>query len=405
MTSSTVLSPHAIPAHVDPALVRDFDYYQIPGADIDPHAAWIKLQDGPRIIFTPHHGGHWIVTRGEDVATCLRDYTRFSSFPGGIPKEKTPVKMPPVNIDPPEHRAYRMLLAARFSPRTVAQMETGIRELTVSLIEDFRARGHCDFVGEFAFRMPVDVFMQLAALPASDRDWLLERVETSMRNPDMAVGVPATQDLLGYIGKVVAERRANPGDDLLSHIATADIDMDGGRRLTEEELVAMCLLLLFAGLDTVASTLTFIARFFTTHPDALRTLHADRTRVPDAIEELIRRHGVPCLTRSVIADMEFQGVAMKKGDLVLVPVFMHGLDPEQFTDPTTVQFDREKPHIGFGVGEHRCVGSHLARMELRIFMEEWLDRIGTFTVRPGTTPRCGTGSVLSVQQLELCWPV
>jgi cytochrome P450 len=405
MTSSTVLSPQAIPAHVDPALVLDFDYFQIPGADIDPHAAWIKLQAGPRIIFTPHHGGHWIVTRGEDVATCLRDYTRFSSFPGGIPKEKTPVKMPPVNIDPPEHRAYRMLLAARFSPRTVAQMETGIRELTVSLIEDFRARGHCDFVGEFAFRMPVDVFMQLAALPASDRDWLLERVETSMRNPDMAVGLPATQDLLGYIGKVVAERRANPGDDLLSHIATAEIDMDGGRRLTDEELVAMGLLLLFAGLDTVASTLTFIARYFTTHPDALQTLRADRARVPDAIEELIRRHGVPCLTRSVIADMEFQGVAMKKGDLVLVPVFMHGLDPEQFTDPTTVQFDREKPHIGFGVGEHRCVGSHLARMELRIFMEEWLDRIGTFAVRPGTTPRCGTGSVLSVQQLELCWPV
>lgn len=394
----------SIPSHVDPALVRDFNYYQIAGAETDPHAAWTRLQDGPRIIYTPHNSGHWIVTRGEDVATCLRDYTRFSSWPGGIPKEKTPLKMPPVNIDPPDHRAYRMLLVTRFSPRTIAQMEAGVRELTISLIENFRARGHCDFVGEFAFRMPVDVFMQLCALPVSDRDWLLGRVETHMRNPDMTVGTAATQELVGYIAKFVHERRANPGDDLLSHIATTKIDKDGGRLLNDEELVAMGLLMLFAGLDTVASTLTFIARYLASQPEYVDLMLADRSRIGDVTEELIRRHGVPALTRSVVADMEFQGVAMKKGDLVLVPVFMHGLDPEQFDNPTALNFEREKPHIGFGIGEHRCVGSHLARLELRIFMQEWLDRIGCFTVKPDTTPICATGPVVSVSRLELCWP-
>lgn len=396
--------PARIPPHVDPALVRDFDYFQIPTANRDPHAAWAGLQQGPRIIWSTCHGGHWIVTRGEDVVTCLRDHSLFSSWPGAIPREKAPLKMAPVNIDPPHHRAYRMLLAARFSPRVIARLEEEIRALTISLIETFRSRGHCDFVGEFAFRMPVDVFMHLAGLPAADRAWLLERVETHMRNPDMRLGTAATQDLIGYISTVVAQRRASPGDDLLSHIATQTIAIDGGRRLTDEELVAMALLLLFAGLDTVASTLTFIARYLAQYPEQVAAMQADQTRIPDLIEELIRRHGVPALTRSVVRDMAFQGVAMKRGDLVLVPVFLHGLDPAQFEDPTAVRLDRGKPHVGFGIGEHRCVGSHLARLELRVFMQEWLDRIGVFTLKPGSEPSCATGSVLSISRLELSWP-
>lgn len=392
-----------IPAHVDPALVRDFDFYNVPGDKTDPNAAWTALQAGPRIFYTPRNGGHWVVTRGEDVATCLRDYTRFSSNPSSIPREFTPPIVPPLSIDPPDHRAYRNMLALTFSPRNVAKMEAEIRALTVELIEGFRARGECEFTGEFAFHMPIQVFMRLTNLPDTDRAMLLGLTEDRMRNADFQAGLAASMKLQSYIADIVQQRRAQPGDDLLSHIATATIERDGGRQLTMDELAPMGLLLLLAGLDTVASTLGLIASFLTRNPAYTQILLNDRTLIPGAIEELVRSHGVPNLARRVIADMEYQGIFMKGDDMVLVPVHLHGQDPEQFDTPAHIDFLRQKPHAGFGVGEHRCVGSHLARLELRIFLEEWLDRIGEFTLAPGKQPVYASGAVLSVLNLPLVW--
>lgn len=169
----------------------------------------------------------------------------------------------------------------------------------------------------------------------------------------------------------------------------------------------MILLLLLGGLDTVASTLGFYAQFLATHPEHRRKLVEDPDLIPNANEELLRRYAIAILAREVTQDLEMGGVKIRKGDMVLAPTPMDGLDEHKFADPLTVDFDRVKPGANstFGGGVHRCVGSMLARTELRVFLEEWLKRIPDFAIKPGTNPQVSARSVATITSLELVWEV
>lgn len=395
------------PAHVPADRIINFDLYDFPieGLDYQGSMREIFNSNPAQVLWTPHNGGHWIAKTHEDVATVLADSDHFSSrriMVTAEDQERPPLV--PLQLDPPHHAGYRALLQAALSPKAVGKLGDRARELSIELIEGFRKDGHCEFIGQFAQHLPIAIFMEIVGLPAEDREKLTGICETAMRGKSEDERNAAAGQLMGYGMAKVAERRANPGSDLISTIVKAEVD---GKPIDDFSLTGMILLLLLGGLDTVASTLGFYAQFLATHPEHRRQLVEHPELIPNANEELLRRFPIAILAREVKADVEMGGVTMKAGDMVLAPTPMDGLDADKFGEPLSVDFNREKPGANstFGGGVHRCVGSMLARTELRIFLEEWLKRIPDFTVKPGTSPQVSARSVATITALELEWPV
>ena len=306
-------------------------------------------------------------------------------------------------FDPPEQAKYRSLFAPALSPKAVAPLGEGARALAIELIEGFYARGECEFVGEFAQHLPIGIFMRLVDVPASDRDQLLHWADQLVRPSSDEEHAQAFKNLFAYAGQKVAERAANPGNDLISQLTKAQID---GKTISVEQLTPMIFLLLVGGLDTVASAMGFAARFLAGSPAHRRELVEHPERIPNAVEELLRRFPVVNAGRVVVRDMDYKGVAMREGDQIILPTSLHGLDDRKFDDPLRVDFSRPTPiHSTFGNGAHRCPGSLLARTELKIFLEEWLKRIPEFRLKPGTTPGVRAGINATIYSLPLVWEV
>lgn len=399
--SSALLSP--VPAHVPPELVRDFDYFNAPaGGDI--YAWWGAIQDGPDIFYTPHNGGHWVLTRHADIAHVMETWADFSSRVHTLPAEGKPLRMAPIEYDPPLHTDFRRLLAPFFTPKSIGNLELRARELAISVIESFQHKGECDFVADFSLTMPIGIFMSLVDLPDSDRLYLVGLAEAIVRGKTPAEQEAGFYKAFEYLGGIVAARRAKPGTDILSAIIQGEIE--GGRPLTDHELLGMGALLLAGGLDTVAGMMGFIAHHLATHDDHRQALIDDPAIIPQAVEELMRRYQIANVARVVTRDLVLGGVAMKAGDPVLTATAVAGLDERQYPDPLTVDFAREnKRSLVFGKGAHQCIGAFLARTELRVFIDEWLKRIPHFRVKPGETPIMVSGRANSVHYLPLVWEV
>ena len=177
--NATVLASR--PAHVPPELVVDFDYREPPGHTSDVHLAWKKLHDGPDIVWTPRHGGHWIATRADDIDVMQTDHTRFSYRFVTVPPLREAPQLAPLEYDPPEHTPYRQLLSPAFGPAVMQQLEGDLRRLALELLEQIVPRGRCEFFDDFAKRLPVITFLRLVNLPLEDREHLLELTEKSVR--------------------------------------------------------------------------------------------------------------------------------------------------------------------------------------------------------------------------------
>lgn len=390
-----------VPAHVPHELVVDFNYMAPPDGEADIHLAWSGLHSGPDIVWSPYNGGHWIATRGEDIEVLQKDFARFSHRAVSIPP--TPdMQVVPLELDPPEHTPYRALITPSFLPQAIGSLEADARALSIELIESFRVAGECEFVTEFAQILPIVIFLRLANLPTEDRQELLDMAELAVRG-DLEMRMKSQQQLASYIGKWVAERQANPGKDLVSLIANAQID---GAPIPPHRMFGMFIVVLFGGLDTVASLMGFIARFLAENPAQRQQLIDQPQLITSAVDELIRRFGVASTGRVITADMEYKGIAFKENDQIQVPSFMYGLDERKFANPLEVNLTR-KPvvHAAFGNGPHRCPGSFLARTEVKVFLQEWLKRIPHFSVKPGHKPRCGAGPVNGMMYLPLVWDV
>jgi len=393
----------AAPPHVPPGLVVDFDFIHPSGADTDPYAALKRLHAGPDIFWTPHNGGHWVATRGADIRGILSDNENFSSRAVFIPPMKRPPVIP-LEVDPPAHAGYRRLISPAFFPKAVANWSEQARGLAVSIIEKLRPFGECEFVGDFAQQLPIIIFLRMCDLPLEDREMLLGWVGASLRPTDPVLRDQARASMSEYIRKWIALRRAAPGDDLLSRVVTAEID---GRRLDDLEVHSIATGLLGGGLDTVAASMSWMARFLAEHPAHRQQLIDDPELIANAIEELLRRFSVPNIARVVAKDLVYKGVAMKGGEQILLSACLHGMDEQSFEDPLTVDFARKdaRMHSTFSQGIHRCPGSMLALAELRFFLEEWLRRIPDFWIKPGETVRTATGIVHGVLTLPLAWNV
>ena len=407
MTEGTVYPINPIvPAYVPADRVRDFDVYQPspPGTDYFAGLAHMRAE-APPIFWTRHNGGHWVATDANLVRELLRDSDRFSSHTLVVPRGNNPPGrgFVPIHLDPPEHTQYRAHLSLALSRKQVHEMADGIRSFTIGLIEDLRPRGECDFVADFAFHMPIRVFLRLVDLPEGHRLGLLAEV-SKMIHPggDKAATV---KHLMEYLAPVVAARRADPGDDLISWLSVREVD---GVRMNEADLLSMCTLLLIGGLDSVANTLGFVARFLADNPAHRCRLIEEPAIISRAVEELLRRF--PTVQagagREVKHDTELGGISLKAGDIVMSPTSMMNFGALDYENPLVVDFDRQVPALGtFGHGPHKCPGANLARTEITIFLQEWLQRIPEFSVRPGTTVEFMSGVNISYSSLPLVWPV
>jgi len=391
-----------IPAHVPASLVVDFDYIRPPGHEEDVHLAWSRLHAGPDIVWTPHYGGHWIATRAEDIDVMQLDHERFSYQHITIPpQQERTARLNPLEYDPPEHTARRAIISPAFGPKAMQGLEADVRALAIELIEGFRARGECEFIGEFAKHLPIEIFLRLVELPLTDREHLLELTELTVRPKSPDDQVRAFQGLYAYVQKWIIERRAHPGNDLFSKIVNAKIN---GEDMPPDQTFGMLSNVLFGGLDTVASSLGFFAKFLAENSDKQRELKAKPELIVPAIEEILRRFGIPNTAREITRDIEYKGVQFMRAEQVMLSKTLHGLDERRFSDPFTVDFRRKRsPHAAFGDGPHRCPGSFLARMEIRVWLEEWLKRIPEFRIRTGERPRTSSGPVNGVLHLPLSW--
>jgi cytochrome P450 len=390
-----------VPAHVPADLVRDFDYFAVDAVDGDIHLGWRRLQDGPRIFYTPRNGGHWVVTRAADLEAIFCDAARFSSREATIPPAGKPVRLPLLEWDPPGHQAWRQLLVPLFSPRAIGEIEPFARNLAVELIEAIRPRGECEFISEFSQQMPIAVFMRMANLPFADRDWLLARAETNVRSGSVEDQNAAFVAIMEYVSEKLAFRRGGKGKDLLTTIANGVVD---GHPITHDDAVGLAALVMFAGLDTVVSMFGHFMRHLALHPQHRSALLERPELRQPAMEELLRRHGVTQMARIVAMDTDFQGVSLRAGDMVLLPTLLYGLDEARFPDAAEVRIDRsDSRHLAFGTGAHRCIGSLLARTELRILLDEWLPRIPNFWINPNDRVEVKSGKVNAISRLPLTW--
>ena len=403
LAAAPKLSPK--PDHVPDALVVDYDLYEAPHPiDEDIAVKWSrKVHAGPDIFWTPRNGGHWVFTRAEDIDQAQRQGELFSMREVTVPKGTTPVQNVPLETDDPDHLAYRAVLNPTFTPSAIIKLEGEVRALAISLIEGFIHEGHCEFVGEFSSILPIVIFLRLADLPLEDKDKLLAWADaavhpTSFENRQWGYGSMAT-----YIEELMEERKDSQASDVISIIMRARVF---DREMTYQERHSMNMNVLLGGLDTVMSTMGFMASFLARHPGHRQQLIADNALIPRAIEELMRYHGATGTARVVTRDTEYKGVLLKADDRVLIQSMFHGQDARRFPDPETVDFHRkDMRHAAFGQGTHRCIGALLARLEMRVFMEEWLRRIPDFQIAAGTTPIAERGMVNSMRELRLSWPV
>lgn len=399
------------PAHVPADRVYDIDMYALDGIEEGYHEAWKRVQQPgvPDLVWTPRTGGHWIATNGDTVREIYSDPTRFSSENIWLPKEAgEKYEMVPTRMDPPEHTPYRKVLDKGLSLAQIRKVEDRVRAVAAELIAEIAPRGRCDFSADYARVFPVKVFMALADLPMDDAP-RLSHFARQMTRPDgdtpeeMAATLEAgNAGFFAYVDPIIRARRGKDGDDLITVMVNSEVD---GAPITHEKALGLISLLLLGGLDTVVNFLSFMMIYLARHPALVAELRADDLALKRGAEEMFRRFPVVSEARMVAKDQTYRGIELKRGDMILLPTALHGLDERENRDPFTVDLDRRGiSHSTFGGGPHRCAGLHLARMEAIVTLEEWLKRIPVFGIREDDKPAYHSGIVAAVDNVQLFWP-
>jgi cytochrome P450 len=378
----------------------------------DPFAIWDDLRRSCPVAHTDRRGSTWLPTRYQDVVDLAHDIDHFSSaeisvipFNGERPHEPVlAYGLPPISADPPLHTWTRRLLLPWFSHRRVEGYEAMTRSLCAGLVDGFVAEGRADAAHDYAQQIPVRVIASILGVPSSLSDtftgWvrdLLEFADDPVRRARGANG------LVKFFVDEVARRKAEPGDDLLSDLLHSE--SDDGQPVDERLVLGVAALVLIAGVDTTWSAIGSALWHLATHPEDRNRLVADPGVMPTAVEELLRAYAPVTMARVVKEDVEFEGCPMRAGDKVLLNFPGANRDPEVFPDADRVVLDRQlNRHVAFGSGIHRCAGSNLARMELRVALEEWLARIPDFRLAEGAVVTWAGGQIRGPRRLPVVFP-
>jgi len=403
------------PAHVPADLVHAFDLHNDQGLSRDPHARILELMaTTPPVFWSPCEGGQWVLRSHAAVYRAWRDTDLFSSqhvsdaemaaMLSGRRSGQFDIPLPvPITIDPPLHGVLRAPLQKVFSPRGAIAMQDKIRALAVELIEAVKPDGRCEWMHDVAEPLPVRVFLELLGLPVENYPEYRKLVTELMREsvPDPREAMKRLRRIADAMRPTIVERLAAPRGDLISLLLATEIDE---RKATLEDVENYGVLLFIAGLDTVVNGLGFAARHLASDLALQRKLRGDPGQIPEAVEEMLRRYSFVSVPRRLRRDVVFDGIAMRAGDRALLLAPAANLDPDEFPAPERFELDRENNvHIAFGLGPHRCLGSHLARVELQIVYEEALARLPEFRLDPGQPPTFHGGNVIGIDSLHLVW--
>ncbi|MFP3900184.1 MAG: cytochrome P450 [Acidimicrobiia bacterium] len=365
----------------------DFDHTD-PQWVADPYPIWDELRTRCPVAHSDRYGGTWLPVRHEDVAAVAYDTEHFTSRnvivsevrpgPDDLP---APIGLaPPITSDPPFHAMARRLLLPAFSPKRIAMLEPFTRELCVELLDAVAGRTTVDAAADYAQHIPVRVIVRMLGFPQEDADIFRRFIHQVIEEVDLPAeerqALADEGELDAYMDARIAERIAEPGDDLTTFLLNAELD---GNKLSPDHVRGTMVLLMIAGIDTTWSAIGASLWHLAQHPDDRRRLATEPDLMPTAIEELLRAYAPVTMARLVAKDFDFRGRHLKEGDWLLLPFPAANRDPEVFPDADRVVLDRvENRHAAFGLGIHRCIGSNLARMELRVALEEWMGRYPDF---------------------------
>ena len=352
-----------------------------------PHDALRLLRAEAPIYFhlEPGGPGFWVVSKYEDVITVGKDPGRFSSHRGGTflqdypPEDLSTIQLLMLNMDPPQHNKFRRLVSQGFTPRMVAQIEPRIREATRAILDNVAKKPECDFVTSIAAELPLQVIAELLGIPFEDRGkvfaWSNRLVgfddpefQTSLED-----GKQAAMEVWMYANELAGARKGRQGKDLVSVLMDAEVD---GTQLTEMEFDSFFLLLAVAGNETTRNLISGGMLALMEHPDQWARLVADPSLVPSAVEEMLRWVSpVMYFRRTATCDTELRGVAIKENQKVCLYYVSANRDEDVFPDPQRFDVGRTpNEHLAFGMGQHFCLGTNLARLEIRVMFEELVRR-------------------------------
>jgi cytochrome P450 len=388
---------------------QDFDVLDA-GYIEDPFTVWDELRQTCPIAHADRRGSNWLPTRYDDVTAMAHDIKHFSSLEVGVIRgeevEEEPLLaygLPPISVDPPIHTWTRRLLLPWFSHRSVEGYEAMTRDLCTTLIDAFIDSGHADAAENYAQQIPVRVIGRMLGVSGDLADsftgWVRDLLEFADDKERNARGV---EGLYTYFVGEIAQRRENPGTDLLSELLHVEMD---GAKIDENVVLGMAALVLIAGVDTTWSSIGSSLWHLATHEEDRKRLVAEPELMSTAVEELLRAYAPVTMARLVTSDVDYKGCPMKAGDKLLMNFPAANRDPEVFADADKVILDRQhNRHVAFGSGIHRCAGSNLARMELTVALEEWLKRIPEFRLAEGAELSWAGGQVRGPRVLPVVFP-
>jgi cytochrome P450 len=378
---------------------------------------WYRQMRETQPVFFDPKVQAWHIFRYDDVVRVLSDHTTFSSDESNfLPPEyrnATPISSSMLRMDPPRHRKLRQLVSQAFTPRMVAQMEVRIKEITNGLLDQVQNMGEMDVIRDLAYPLPITVIAEVLGIPAERREefkqWSDAFVsgngeETEEEQQElMQVVMQATNSMTAYFTRLFEERRAHPQDDLVSALLQAEVD---GERLSHEELIGFCVLLLVAGNETTTNLIGNTILCLDEHPEVVQRLRANRDLVPGALEEVLRYYSpVKVTVRGTTTETTIGEQRIEAGKLLLVWIASADRDEAQFPGADQFTIEREpNRHLGFGRGIHFCLGAPLARLEAKIALNAMLDRLpGTWHVSDAPLSLISSMSVFGVKTLPMTW--
>ncbi len=328
--------------------------------------------------------GYWVLTRFDDIREAFQTPAVFSNR-SIVPVDPNPeYRFMPSLTDPPIHMKYRAPLARWFSPQSIEKYKQSMTESCEAIIDGLIDDGGAEFCSAFADQLPARTLTHILHLPLADAPFFISCANRIRGHVNADDAVAAMRDIKAYFVDVLAGRRAgglDPDTDFLTYMLGAQVD---GRPFSDDELLDTLMTLAFGSLDTTKTAMTWSTWHLATHPADREWVVSEPSIIPSAIEEFLRAYPVVSMARKLNHDIDFHGCPMKKDDMVLLTIQAATRDPEVFDDPATIHLDRSpNRHIAFGASEHRCLGSHLARAELKIAMEQWHQRIPVYRLADG----------------------
>ena len=387
----------------------DWDHAD-PAYNQNAHQIWDQLRGTCPVAHTDRYGGAWLPVTHADVSAVARDTDHFSSE-GAVLANRPPREewvtlapigaAPPITSDPPFHADARRLLLPAFSPQVVAEWEPEIRRLCNELIDNMGDIDTVDAAVQYAQNIPVYVIARMLGLPLEDSDYFRETVHMVLEEIGAEFGERqgAFEKLDAYLSMHVQDHIDNPKDDLIGFLLNAKIY---DQPLSPQHVVGTIILLMVAGIDTTWSSIGSSIWHLAQHPSDLQRMVNEPELLPTAIEELLRMYAPVTMARIVSQDAEIGGCPVKRGESVLLPFPAANRDPEVFPDADKVIIDREENrHVAFGLGIHRCLGSNLARLELRVAVQVFIQRFPKFELADPSTVTWSLGQVRGPRKLPV----